>query len=149
MSKDISPLAQKLIFWGALLFLLGSVQGLVISAFTSPRMAVSAHVSAVQGGMALMIFGLIWQFMSLTEKWLKVCCSFIILSMYIIWVAIMLSAAFGASKGLPIAGAGFSSSTFNELLIVVLLTIGGGIGIFAMILVVLGLYKARQTSNYF
>ena len=146
MTVEMTSLAKRLIFWGAVLFLLGMLQGLLIPFFTVPRMAVSAHLSALQSGMAIMIFGVIWRFINLGDTWLKICCSFHILSGYIVWIAINLSAALGASKGLPIAGAGFSSTPLNETLIVVMLTVGAGTGIFAMILVVLGLYKGRVSD---
>ena len=68
MIIKIGPIGSKLIFWGAALFLIGLIQGGLIPYFMNTRMALSAHLAAVQSGMALMIFGIIFELISLKEK---------------------------------------------------------------------------------
>jgi hydroxylaminobenzene mutase len=70
MTITITRQSKTLILFGAVLFLIGLGQGGLIPFFTNPRMALSAHLAAVQSGMALMIFGVIWALVVLPEKWL-------------------------------------------------------------------------------
>ncbi len=114
MTVTISPAGLELIFAGALLFLVGLVQGVAIPKFTNSRMALSAHLSAVQSGMALMIFGIIWTLIELPAFWHTPVKLALILSVYLIWLGITISAVTGASKALPIAGEGYAGSKASE-----------------------------------
>lgn len=134
-------------FWGAVLFLVGLLQGALIPYFLNPIMALSAHLAAVQSGMALMIFGLIWGVLSLEEKWLKVAYYSSIAGMYLVWLAITLSAALGASKALPMAGKGFSSTHFSETAVELIVYAGAGLGVMSAAIIVLGLYRGINKSN--
>ncbi len=117
MTLTISPTGFELIFSGALLFLVGLVQGVAIPKFKNSRMALSAHLSAVQSGMALMIFGVIWSLVALPVSWHTPVKLALILSVYLIWFGITVSAITGASKALPIAGEGYTGSKASELLV--------------------------------
>ena len=141
MTIQIGPLGGKLIFWGAALFLIGLLQGGLVPYFVNPRMALSAHLAAVQSGMALMIFGLIWELLSLQDKYLKITYWSGFLSMYLIWFSITLSAIFGASKALPMAGQDFSANELIETLVLVIVYAGAGLGILSGALIVFGLAK--------
>jgi len=143
----MSHSARRFIFWGAVLFLAGLLQGALIPHFMNPKMALSAHLAAVQSGMALMVFGLIWGALVLEKKWLDVILYSSIASMYLIWFSITLSAVLGASQALPMAGEGFSSSPINEMVIEVIVYIGAGLGIVASLLIVLGLYNGLSQSE--
>ncbi|MDP2575995.1 hypothetical protein Q8W40_27700 [Vibrio penaeicida] len=144
MNIHISSLGKKLIFWGAVLFLIGLLQGVLIPSFLNPRMALSAHLAAVQSGMALMIFGLIWGLLSLEEKWLRVSYYSSIAGMYFIWLAITLVAVLGASKTLPIAGKGFSSTPVGEVVVELILYAGSGLCVLSAALIVVGLYRGLK-----
>ena len=146
MKIQITTTGQKLIFCSALLFLIGLLQGGFIPYFMNSRMALSAHLAAVQSGLALMIFGLIWSLLALKDTWLKTAYYSIISSMYIVWLAITLSAALGASKALPIAGTGFKSSFLSELLVESIITIGAGLGLIGTFLIVFGLYRGLKLN---
>jgi len=143
----ITNQGKKLIFFGAFLFLLGLFQGLLIPYFYNSRMALSGHLAAVQSGMALMVFGLIWGVLALKEKWVSLAYYSSVISMYFIWFAITLSATLGASQSLPIAGKGFSSSYFIENAVSVVLYIGSVAGIVSILLIVVGLYKSTFKIN--
>jgi len=147
MNIQTNIMGKKLVVWGAVLFLIGLLQGALIPYFLNPRMALSAHLAAVQSGMALMIFGLLWGSLKLQEKWLKVTYYSGIASMYLIWFAITLAAIVGASKALPIAGAGFSSTAFKETTIEIILTIGAILGVLSTALIVFGLYKGLKSES--
>jgi len=72
MDIKINPLGKQLIIYGVLLFFIGLIQGALIPYFHNPRMALSAHLAAVQSGMAMIIFGLIWALLNLKEAVLKI-----------------------------------------------------------------------------
>lgn len=140
MIIQIGPLGGKLIFWGAVLFLIGLVQGALVQQFLNSRMALSAHLAAVQSGMALMILGLIWEMLVLKDKWLNIAYWSGLISMYLIWISITLAAIFGASKSLPIAGKGFTANSFIEIGISVSLYIGSILAVLSSSLIVIGLW---------
>ncbi len=66
--------------------------------------------------------------------------------MHSIWFAITLAAIVGASKALPIAGAGFSSTLFSELIVETIVTVGAGLGVVSSGLIVFGLYKGLKCN---
>ena len=146
MNIAISEQSKKLIFWGALLFLIGLLQGALIPYFINPRMALSAHLAAVQSGMAVIIFGLLWELVSVSEKWKGLAYYTNIIGMYLVWFAISLAAIVGASRVLPIAGAGYSSSNVNETLVEIIIMAGAGLVVLSTAIIVFGLYK-RLLSN--
>lgn len=146
MNIVISQQGKKLIFWGALLFLIGLMQGALIPYFTNPRMALSAHLTAVQSGMAVIIFGLLWELLSVPEKWKNLAYYANIVGMYLVWFAITLAAIVGASRALPIAGSGYSSSNINETLVEIIVMAGSGFIVLSTVIIVFGLYK-RLLSN--
>ena len=146
MTIEIDALGKKLIFLGAVLFLLGLFQGALIPSFHNPRMALSAHLAAVQSGMAMIIFGLIWNLVRISENWLKVAFYTNFLGMYVVWIAISLGAILGASRSLPIAGAGFAATPSNELLVQVLVSAGAGLAVVSVCLIVLGLARGLNSN---
>ncbi len=146
MAIEIDVLGKKLILLGAVLFLLGLFQGALIPSFHNPRMALSAHLAAVQSGMAMIIFGLIWNLVRISEKWLKVAFYTNFLGMYVVWIAISLGAILGASRSLPIAGAGFAATPSRELLVQVLVSAGAGLAVVSVCLIVLGLARGLNSN---
>lgn len=131
---------RTLIAAGAILFLFGLLQGAVIQSFANPRMALSAHLIAVQSGVALMVAGVAWQAASLAERVAAVAKWTMIAGMHGLWFGLTLSAATGASESLPIAGAGYSAGALTETLvsIVVLgssasMTMGWGIFVVGLV----------------
>ena len=134
-------LQKQLLFSGALLFLLGLLQGVVIPYFTNTRMGLSAHLAAVQSAMALMVFGAIWTQVLLSEVQLKLAAWASIFSMYVVWLGLTLAGILGTSKATPIAGAGFEGSAAAELLTEVIITLGAGAGVIGAGLIVLGLWR--------
>ncbi len=147
MTIQMNKTGNKLVFFGALLFLLGLFEGGLIPYFTNARMALSAHLAAVQNGMALMLFGLFWSQLVLAPKWLKTAYYSSVLGMYLVWFGITLAAIFGASKVLPMASAGFSATPLQEVIVEVIETAGVSFDLLAMVLIVLGLYKGLSQRN--
>ena len=119
-----SDTALRLCRHGVLLFVLGLVNGALVSAFANSRMGLSAHLAGVQNGLVLICFGLLWQRLSLSRRATRVGELSSIFSLYAIWMALLLAAVFGTSRVTPIAGAGFEGSLWQELLVAVLLYAG-------------------------
>lgn len=135
---------RALVVAGALLFLIGLLQGAVVQSFLNPRMALSAHLTAVQSGMAMMIVGALWTSADLKPTFSNIARWAIVIGMFGLWAGLTASAATGASKNLPIAGAGYSAAQVTENLVSiavlgssVLMTIGWSI-------FVIGLVRAKR-----
>lgn len=141
---SLSVSARRLCWHGVLLFLLGLVTGVFIPSFMNTRMALSAHLAGVQNGMALLLFGLLWQHLSLSAAQEKIAVWSGISSMYAIWLALGFAALFGTSQATPIAGAGFSSGALQEGFVTTLLY-SGSIAILVSVCVIL--FGLRQTDS--
>lgn len=82
----------------------GLIQGGLVSYFANPRVALSAHLTAVQSGMAIVIAGIVWPAVDVAAGLKAIAKWSIAGGMYGLWVALTLSAMTGASEPLPIAG---------------------------------------------
>lgn len=71
MSAASASIQKSLVAAGPALFLLGLLQGAAVQSFANPKMALSAHLTAVQRGLALMIVGVIWPAASLNAALLR------------------------------------------------------------------------------
>lgn len=126
---EVEEKSRRVLVWGATLFLVGLIEGGFIPWFTNPRMGLSAHLSAVQGGMALLIIGLAWNRLQLSSLQLRWTYYLNVAGVVLIWLALTLAAVLGTSSGTPIAGAGFGAGTAAELTVQGMLTVGAGAAI--------------------
>ena len=108
---------RLLLLTGTLLFLLGLVNGARIQLFHNPRMALSAHLAAVQNGLVLLIFGLMWQHVRLSIRQAAWCYWLSVYGLYGIWISLVLAALLGTSSATPIAGAGFTATAMHEAVV--------------------------------
>ena len=106
---------------GVLLFLLGLLTGLGQPLYKNPRVGLSAHLTGIQEGMALIAFGLLWPKLAFWSSWGMPLAQVLWISFYGIWFALLLAAFFGASRVLPIAGQGFRARPWQELIVSVLM----------------------------
>ena len=60
--------AQRFVFHGALLFLLGLLTGFVVPGAANPRMGLSAHLEGVMNGTFLLALGAVWSHVSLPAR---------------------------------------------------------------------------------
>ena len=130
-----SSLPKMLLIHGTVLFILGLLNGLPMQRFKNPRMGLSAHLAAMQNGMVLWAFGLIWPHSTLgpmAQTWVA---STAIAAMYAIWLTLLLAAMLGTSRSTPIAGVGHAASPQKEFVVTVLLASGS----MAIIVATLGL----------
>ena len=136
-------MARSLVIAGSLLFLLGLLQGGLVGFHYNPRMALSAHLAAVQSGMALMVAGAVWPLVRLSQKLGAGIRWGLIASMFGLWLALTLSALTGASAQLQIAGRGYSAGPLAEALVSVLILLSSGVMIAAWAGLVWGLCRRQ------
>lgn len=144
MPLIVEPRFNKaLLVAGALLFLLGLLQGAFVQQFFNPRMALAAHLTAVQSAMAMMIAGAVWQAVALPAALARLCRWAIGIGKYGLWLGLTLSAATGASASLPIAGAGFSATPAMEMTVSTLVLGSSAVMVLGWSLLLAGLVKWR------
>ena len=116
--------ADILCFAGVLLFLIGLLTGFAIPRCRSPRLGLSAHLTAVQSGAFLLGLGLLWPRLTLASAWSEVLANGTWASLYLIWLSLLLAAVFGAGRGLPIAGGGLTTTAGRQVAVTGLMAIG-------------------------
>jgi (hydroxyamino)benzene mutase len=141
---DLTTHQRTLVVAGALLFLIGLLQGAVVQSFLNPRMALSAHLTAVQSGMAMMIVGALWASADLRPTLSNLARWTIVIGMFGLWAGLTASAATGASKNLPIAGAGHSAALVIENLVSIAVLGGSVLMTIGWSIFVIGLVRAKR-----
>ena len=142
----MSEAGRQLCLWGIGLIGVGLLNGFVVPLVAAPRIGLSAHLAAVQGGMLLALLGLVWPSLALRGAAEVAARNLAIGSLWSIWLGIALGAAFGAARAFPIAGAGVASSAsrWQEGLSAALV-VGGSLASLAAIgLVLLGLWRSAR-----
>ncbi|MGH7735765.1 MAG: hydrogenase, partial [Gemmatimonadales bacterium] len=71
---------------GLVLFMLGLLAGFVIPRMRSPRLGLSAHLTAVQGGSFLIAVGLMWPKLALGEAMSRVLANGLWISIDLLWL---------------------------------------------------------------
>lgn len=125
-------IASVLSFTGVLLFFAGLVAGFAVPACRSPRIGLSAHLAGVQSGTFLVAMGILWPHLALAPALSAAVGDALWISLYALFASLVLAAAFGAGRGLPIAGGGFTTTAGRQLAVSVLL-IGGSLGTVAAV----------------
>jgi len=122
MENDLqAKQANKLIFLGLILFLLGLTIAFFVQNMKNPRMALSAHLEGVMNGMFLMILGLIWKRLVLSKILLNATFWLAVYGTFANLVAVIIAAITGTGKMMPIAGghggAGITDGLVSFLLV--------------------------------
>lgn len=102
---------------GFVLFTIGLLIGFGIPALRNPRMGLSAHLTAVQTGPALIAFALFWQYLAVPTQWTPALMIGLVASSYLLVLGIALAAIFPASEALPIAGKGHRGTAMQERIV--------------------------------
>lgn len=106
--------SDKLIFLGVLLFFFGLIVGLFVPIFANPRIGVSSHIEGVLNGIFLIVLGLIWHKVDLTNKWLKITFWLALYGTYANWFGILVAAVFNAGKMLGVVAKGQEGPVIAE-----------------------------------
>ena len=132
--------SDRLLFLGILLFLFGLLIGLFIPLMTNPRMGLSAHLEGIMNGMFLVILGLIWNKLVLTDKWLTSAFWVTLYGSFANFVAVSVAAITGDGKMMPLAGGKEVSSVVDGLISFLLISLGLAM-IFVCLIVLTGLFR--------
>ena len=121
----MSDSLQNGLAWsGVLLFLLGLLTGVAIPFVRAPRIALSAHVAAIESGLVLIAVGLLGARLTLSEGWAAGIAHGLWISLYVLWLGLVAGALFGTGRTLPFAGAGLRAVRW--LLFAAAVLIGAG-----------------------
>lgn len=139
--------AELLIFLGLLLFLFGLLIGLVIPYFRNPRMGLTAHLEGAMNGMFLIILGLIWKKLVLSDKWLTINFWLTLYGSFANFAAVTIAAITGAGKLMPIAGGKEGTQIMEGIISFLLISLS--LAMIAVCAIVLtGFFKyLKQNSN--
>jgi len=139
---------RRLIFLGALLFLLSLLEGFFIPVARNPRLALSGHLEGILGAVFLILLGgVLWQRLILPRSlsaclfWLLVYAGYANLSFT------FLGGALGASHFTPIAGAGHAAPLWQEVIVGVGVVSATVSGIAAALLLCYGLRRIPSGSG--
>jgi len=113
--------SNKLVFYGILLFLLGLIVGLFLPLMANPRMGLSSHIEGVLNGMFLVILGLIWHKIAISDRWLKITFWLAVYGTFANWLGMLYAALVNAGKDLTIAAEGKEGTPVQEAIIMFLL----------------------------
>lgn len=114
----------ELAFAGMILFLLGLLNGFAIPLGRSPRIGLSAHLTAVQSGTFLIATSAIWTHIPFPDGFAGITSTALWVSLYLLWLALFLAGLSGAGRGLPIAGSGSEATRLQQRIVAVLLVTG-------------------------
>jgi (hydroxyamino)benzene mutase len=116
MEKSILLKKQsgQLIFLGVLLFFFGLIVGLAAPVLANPRMGLSSHIEGVLNGIFLMVLGLAWNKVDLSDRWLRITFWLAVYGTFANWFGILIAAIFNAGKMLGIAADGKAGPAVAE-----------------------------------
>src|SRR5262245_55674338 len=129
-------LQATLAFSGVVLFLLGLLGGVAIPFLRSPRIGLSAHVTALQAGVALVAFAWLGARVVLPDAWAAPIAHTLWVSFYVLWLGLLLGGVWGTGRTLPLAGAGLAAAPWQERSAQVLIgsgSLGCTVAVFALV----------------
>jgi len=133
--------SRQLLRGGALLCFLALVTGLAIPAFANPRMGLSAHVGGLMNGMFLLIVGLAWNQLELSDRIRGVAFWALVVGAFGNWASVVAASVWGTATLTPIAGSGFGADRWKEAVVAVGLVCVGVTMLAGTLSLVVGLRK--------
>lgn len=122
--------ARRLLRSGTVLCFLALVTGLAIPLFANPRMGLAAHVGGLMNGIFLLVVGLAWKELELSERAQAWTFGALVAGTFGNWASTVAAAAWGTRTLTPIAGGGFGAGRIQESLV--------GVGLVAVGVAMLG-----------
>lgn len=138
---------QTLLFVAGLsLFLLGLLTGFAVPGLKNPRMGLASHIEAHMNGMFLILLGLLWPTVAVSQVWEAIAVSLLIYGAYANWFATLLAAAWGAGgRMMKIAAPDHEGSPAKEGIIKFLLISLSVADVVGVIIVLIGLVSSVLT----
>ena len=109
-------------------------------------MGLSAHVGGVMVGMLIVLYGLAWHELRLSERVERLGVRCALWGGWLNYLGLLLAALLGTSSMTPIAGAGHAGSATAELGVNAIFTVGAAAILVAAGIVVHGLASRRAAS---
>ncbi len=149
MSTQIK-VGHMLILYGIILFLLGLITGFIIPTMQNPRMGLSSHLEATMNGMFLILMGLVWPKLQLSDRLHKWAYGLLLFGTYVNWGTTLFAAVIGAgSELMPLAGNNLTGTMWQEFVIKFgLITLSLSM-IAVCIIVIVGLKKTLSNTERF
>lgn len=135
---------DHLLFAGFFLFLLGLITGLIVPAFASPRLGLSSHIEGVLNGIFLIVLGLLWHRLKLTDRTLKFTYWLALYGTFANWFGMLVAAVFDAGKMLGVAAGGNEGPPAAEAVVTFFLITLSIAMIMISIVVLIGLRKGAK-----
>ncbi|HEU4607511.1 MAG TPA: hypothetical protein VFS31_05335 [Chitinophagaceae bacterium] len=147
MRKDIAfKQSNLLILLGLLLFLLGLIAGLFVQQLPNPRMALAAHLEGLMNGIFLVLMGLIWRRLQLADFWRSMAFGLLVYGSFANLVAVLLAAATGYGKMMPIAGGREGKGPAESLISFLLVSLSISM-LIACIVVIIGFCRSMNKPS--
>lgn len=109
---------------GLLLFVVGLLNGAIISKTKSPRLSLSAHLTAVQSGTFLIAIAWTWPVFEMGPTLSMLVAYGLCGALFVLWAAFFLAGLWGAGHGLAITGKGFETTEVRQAIVTALLGLG-------------------------
>ena len=139
--------AGSLLFAGFLLFLLGLITGLIVPAFANPRLGVSSHIEGVLNGIFLIVLGLVWHQLALSDKVLKTTYWLALYGTFANWLGILVAAVFNAGKMLGVMAGGQEGHPVAEAVVAFFLVTLSVAMVIISVMVLIGLKKGFKAES--
>jgi (hydroxyamino)benzene mutase len=111
-------LAHRLLQWGMALFLIGLLTGFAIPALANPRMVLTSHLEGIMNGTFLVVLGLVWPRLRVSERTLRTGFWLALFGAYSNWATTLAAGALGAGGSMmPLAAGDHVGSRLTEALI--------------------------------
>lgn len=118
--QEAEGIVRRLLQLGMTLFLLGLLTGLLMPLAANPRMLLTSHLEGVLNGIFLLVLGAVWERFRLRYRTQRALLWLVGYGTYANWATTLLAALWGAGAAMmPLAGAGHSGTSAQELLIAV------------------------------
>jgi len=124
---------------GMILFFLGLITGFAMPSFKNSRMGLAAHLEGVMNGTFLVVAGLIWQDLNISNPLKAVTRWTLIYGTFINWFITLMAAILGTSKMTPITGQGYNGTALQENLVNAGFITVGLTMVFSLIVLIYGL----------
>ena len=120
----MTPAQLIVVSSGLLLFVLGLLNGLIIAISKSPRLSLSAHLTAVQSGTFLIAVAWVLPWLEIDPLESKFVAWSLAAPVITLWLGLCLAGVWGAGRGLPIAGEGQTTGNARQLIVSALVGLG-------------------------
>ena len=139
---------HRLLQVGILLFLFALLVGLAVPKFAVPRLGLSAHLIGIMQGTFLVVLGVLWPKLKLTQATSRVGFWLVVYGFFAAWTVNVLAGVWGAGNSmLPMAAGQAHGSALQEGIIAIGLRTAAVSQITALILIIWGLRASAEEQS--